>query len=87
MNHGDGFRQGMSFAFRLGTELTVATFIGALMGYTLDYFLSTKPWFMVLGLLLGGAAGCLNVYRAAQEMTLNNNDKDDNGSDHKNGSA
>ena len=66
---------------RLGTELIVATFVGALMGYTLDKFLGTKPWFLVAGVIFGGAAGSLNVYRLAQSLQEDenrcDNDKED----------
>ena len=75
---GNGFRQGLGIAFRLGIEITIATMIGALMGYALDRFLETRPWFLVVGVLLGGAAGCINVYRAAQEITIEVNDNGDN---------
>ncbi|MGP0565088.1 AtpZ/AtpI family protein [Nitrospina sp. 32_T5] len=68
MKSGSSLRQGLSYAFRLGTEMTVATLIGALMGYALDYFLETDPWFLAVGVLFGGAAGVLNVYRAAMNM-------------------
>ena len=78
MNKGNGFRQGLGIAFRLGIEITIATMIGALMGYALDRFLDTRPWFLVVGVLLGGAAGCINVYRAAQEITIEVNDNGDN---------
>ena len=33
MSENNGLRQGMQIAFRLGTELTVATLMGALLGY------------------------------------------------------
>lgn len=62
----------------MGIEITIATMIGALMGYALDRFLDTRPWFLVVGVLLGGAAGCINVYRAAQEITIEVNDNGDN---------
>ena len=78
MNKGNGFRQGLGIAFRLGIEITIATMIGALMGYALDRFLNTRPWFLVVGVLLGGAAGCINVYRVAQEITIEVNDNGDN---------
>ena len=78
MSKGNGFRQGLGIAFRLGIEITIATMIGALMGYALDRFLNTRPWFLVVGVLLGGAAGCINVYRAAQEITIEVNDNGDN---------
>ena len=57
----------------MGTEMVVATFVGAIMGYFLDQFLGTKPWCLVAGLLFGGAAGSLSVYRAAQEISFNDN--------------
>ena len=69
MNKGSGFRQGLSIAFRLGTELTVAVMIGAVMGYALDHYLATKPWFLAIGIIMGGAAGCLNVYRVAKNIS------------------
>lgn len=57
----------------MGTEMVVATFVGAIMGYFLDQFLGTKPWCLAAGLLFGGAAGCLSIYRAAQEISFNDN--------------
>ena len=75
MSKSSEFRQGLSIAFRLGTELTVAVMIGAVMGYALDRYLNTKPWFLAIGVIMGGAAGCLNVYRVAKEMTINNDDQ------------
>ena len=74
MNKGSGFRQGLSIAFRLGTELTVAVMIGTVMGYALDRYFETKPWCLVIGLIVGGVAGCLNVYRFAKEITIDNGD-------------
>ncbi len=65
MAQDSGFREGMGIALRLGVELIVATFIGVMMGYALDKFFDTRPWFLVLGVLFGGAAGSLNVYRIA----------------------
>ena len=46
--------------------------VGTVMGYALDRFFNTKPWLMVAGVILGGAAGCMNVYRIAQKITFNN---------------
>lgn len=77
MKKGSSFQQGMSLAFRVGTELIVATLLGALMGYALDKWLGSRPWFMLVGVLLGGAAGCLNAYMAAQSMEIENNDDPD----------
>ena len=79
MSKNNGFRQGMQIAFRLGTELTVATFIGAILGYGVDRFFGVRPWGLAVGIILGGAAGSLNVYRAAMSLTIEaENTKDDN---------
>jgi len=69
MSESNDFRQGLSIAFRVGTEMTVATLLGAGLGYGVDHFVGTRPWGIVVGVVLGGAAGMLNVYRAAQAMT------------------
>ena len=67
----------MQIAFRLGTELTVATFIGAMLGYGVDRFFDVRPWGLAVGVVLGGAAGSLNIYRAAMLLTIENDDTDD----------
>ncbi len=75
----------MGIAFRMGTEMTVATLLGAGMGYGVDHFFGTKPWGIVVGVVFGGAAGMLNVYRSAQAMTegLEKEDRDQNNSSSK----
>lgn len=82
MSEDNGFRYGLGIAFRLGTELLVATALGAVMGYALDDFLDTSPWFLILGVFMGGAAGCLNAYRVAQMMNQSSEEHKDN--DHTN---
>ena len=77
MNKGSSTRQGIGLAFRLGTELVAATLIGTLMGYAADYYFGTKPWGILAGLFLGGAAGFLTVYRTA--MSLQFDEEEDNG--------
>jgi ATP synthase protein I len=61
----DPFRQGLSMAMRLGMELVVSTVVGALLGYLLDSWLGTRPWIMVVGVILGGIAGFRTVYQLA----------------------
>lgn len=51
-------------ASALGIELVVSVLLGAGAGYWVDKKLSTFPWFTVIGLILGAAAGFLSVYRA-----------------------
>ena len=78
MSKNSGFRQGVQLAFRLGTELTVATIIGGLMGYALDSFFETKPWGLVVGVIFGVVAGCLGVYRVAIKMSIEDENSDNN---------
>lgn len=49
--------------------MTVATLLGAFIGYGADRVFGTKPWGLAIGVILGGAGGMLNVYWAAMEMT------------------
>ena len=51
--------------FRLSTELVAGVLVGAGLGWLLDRWLGTTPWGLILFLLLGFAAGVLNVMRAA----------------------
>jgi len=58
----------MSRGLRLGSEFVAAIFVGAGLGYIIDMFLPTRPWGLVVLLLLGFAAGVLNVVRATAQM-------------------
>jgi ATP synthase protein I len=57
---------GLGLAFRVGVELVSALAIGLAIGWLLDAWLGTRPWLMLVFILLGGAAGILNVYRMAR---------------------
>jgi F0F1-type ATP synthase assembly protein I len=59
----DPFYQGLSYAARIGVELVSATLVGTGLGLIADRFLKTFPWFLVIGVLLGAAAGFLNIIR------------------------
>ena len=48
---------------RVATELLAGLLVGAGIGWTLDKWLDTNPWFLILFFLLGGAAGILNLWR------------------------
>ncbi|MEO8884391.1 MAG: AtpZ/AtpI family protein [Devosia sp.] len=66
---GDGTSMsGASRAYRLAAEFVAAIIVGAGIGYGIDLVAGTKPWAMIVFLLLGFAAGVLNVVRATAEM-------------------
>ena len=58
----------MGNAFKIGTELVAAVAVGTIIGFILDTWFGTKPWFIVIFFFLGAAAGMLNVIRAASKM-------------------
>lgn len=51
--------------FRLSSEMVGGVLVGAGLGWLLDRWLGTTPWGLIVFLLLGFAAGVLNVMRAA----------------------
>ena len=59
---------GMGRAVRLGSEFVAAILVGAGLGFLLDLWLGTRPWIMLVMLLVGFAAGILNVTRSARQM-------------------
>jgi ATP synthase protein I len=61
---------GFGLAFRIGIELVAALGIGVGIGWLLDSWLGTKPWFLVVFFFFGAAAGILNVWRAVSGIGL-----------------
>jgi ATP synthase protein I len=55
----------MARGFRLSTELVGGVLLGAALGWLLDRWLGISPWGLIVMVLLGFAAGILNVMRAA----------------------
>lgn len=63
---------GMSRGLRLGSEFIAAILVGAGIGYLLDLWLKTSPWLMLVMLMVGFAAGVLNMVRSTAEMNRAN---------------
>jgi len=55
----------LGLAFRVGVELISAVAVGTAIGWGLDQWFETRPWFMLVFTVVGGAAGIINVYRMA----------------------
>lgn len=63
----DGSEKKFVYAYQIGsriaTELVSGVLVGAGLGYLLDKIFETAPLMLITFLILGGAAGFLNVYR------------------------
>ena len=55
-------------AFRLASEFVAGVLVGAALGWGFDTVAGTSPWGLIVLLLLGFAAGVVNVIRAAGRM-------------------
>jgi len=59
---------GLAMAWRISIEIVVAVVVCTVVGWGLDSLFGTTPWLMLLGLVLGGAAGINNAVRAILRM-------------------
>ncbi len=53
----------MGLALRVGIELVASLAVGLAIGWALDRWLGTTPWLLGLFVVLGGAAGVVNLWR------------------------
>lgn len=76
-----GFKEVSTYgiATRLVAELIAGILVGVLFGWYLDQWLDTKPWLMILLIVIGSAAGIMNVMRAAKQLApkFTHNEEDD----------
>mgnify|MGYP006432685777 FL=1 len=63
----------LGLAMRVSVEVVSALAIGFAIGWSLDQWLDTRPWLMLVFLLIGGAAGIINVYRMASGFGYGDN--------------
>jgi ATP synthase protein I len=61
----DANTSAMARGLRLSSELVAGVLVGAVIGYMLDRWLGLSPWGFIVFVLLGFAAGILNLMRAA----------------------
>jgi ATP synthase protein I len=65
----DVSRKGYSQALKISSEFISAIVVGGIIGYLLDLLLPTKPWGMIVFILLGFCAGVLNVLRTTGKVS------------------
>lgn len=66
-------RSGWSIGLRYGSDFFAGVLVGAGGGLVLDRLLGWTPWGLIVGLILGFAAGTLNVVRAARDINAGGN--------------
>ena len=59
---------GLGFGMRIGLEFASGTVVGFLMGWGIDTYFKTTPWFLLIFTLLGFCAGMLNIYRVVNNI-------------------
>ena len=62
---GSGGMAGFGQALKLSSEFIAGVAVGAGLGWLIDRVAGTSPWGLIVFLLLGFAAGVLNVLRSA----------------------
>lgn len=58
----------LGYGFRLSVELLAGLLAGLGFGYLIDGWLDTRPWFMLVLMVLGMGGGILNVMRVTRTM-------------------
>ena len=61
-------KPGYGNALKMSSEFISAILVGAGIGYLIDTLAGTRPWAMIVMLLLGFVAGVINVLRSSGEM-------------------
>ena len=56
----------IGIAMKLSSEMVAAVFVASLIGYYLDKWLETEPFFLIILFFLGAITGILNVVRTSK---------------------
>jgi ATP synthase protein I len=56
-------------AYAAAFSLFAGVIAGMILGWILDRWLGTKPWLLVLGLILGAAAGFYEFIRTSSKLS------------------
>ena len=69
--------RGLMFASSLGIAMVAAILIGLFIGYQLDKWLETSPWFTLIFLVLGIISGFRNIFILSNRAMKDDNDQQD----------
>ena len=72
----DGAGSSMGMAMRIAVEMISALIVSGAIGWFLDQWLETRPWLMLVMLVIGSATGLWNTYRSAMQMQRELNDEE-----------
>jgi len=61
-------RSAWSLGMRYGSEFFAGVFVGSALGFIIDLVAGSSPWGLMIGTMMGFAAGTMNVVRAAKEI-------------------
>ena len=50
----------------MGTEFVAAVFVASFIGFHIDKWLETTPFFIIIFFIIGSVAGILNVVRSSK---------------------
>ncbi len=64
-----GSLKGVAPYLDLGLRFAAAATLFGLLGHWVDGKLHTTPAFLIIGVMLGGAAGFINIYRTVMRLT------------------
>lgn len=71
---GEGSKKGsyndslVGVGYRMSIELVVGICAGLGLGWLIDWQMGTKPWFMLVFMFVGLAAGIFNVVRLSKDI-------------------
>ncbi len=71
------YRDSLLQASLIGLHLVACTFVGLFLGLALDTWLDTRPWFTMVLLFMGIAAGFKNMFQEVWKIQRNESRKNE----------
>ena len=68
INNNNKSSSSLGIAMKLSTEMVAAVVVGTIIGFILDTWFDSKPWFIIIFFFVGVVAGIKNVIRSAKLM-------------------